>query len=437
MTAAKRPPPGWWLLVIGFPLLTLILVVGGFLVAAQGGFSAFQVPREDATTVSTDPDVIERGRYLARIGDCGGCHSVRGGEPLAGGRGFATDWGVVYSTNLTPDPATGIGAWSPAEFRHTLQQGVSRTGLLYPAFPFQHFQHLEAADVDAIFAWLRSQPAVVAPTPPNTLEGFAGWRPILLGWRMLFHRPQPLPPAPERGPAWLRGRYLVEGLGHCAMCHGHRGAYGSQPLPLRFAGGRIPRQGWVAPALDRDALAHWTVADLAEYLRTGMAPQSSAFGPMAEVVRSSTQYLTPADAEAMAQYLLELPPVRIAPAYRDYPPQRARSQIDVTTAALYEKHCGDCHGDDGRGQAPFYPPLAGNPQVTASDPVNLIRVTLIGAAAPTTAGNPQPHSMPPFVNRLADADLLAILNHVRGSWGNDATLISRRQLEEVRAMQVE
>lgn len=437
MSAAKRLPPGWWLLVLGFPLATLILVIGGFLVAAQGGFIAFQVPRDDTTTVPTDAAALERGRYLARIGDCAGCHTVRGGQPLTGGRGFASDWGVLYSTNLTPDPATGIGAWSPAEFRHALQHGVSRTGLLYPAFPFQHFQYLQQADVDAIFTWLRSQPAVVAPTPANTLEWFAGWRPVMFGWRMLFHRPLPLPPAPDRSQAWLRGRYLVEGLGHCAMCHGHRGAYGSQPLPLRFAGGRIPRQGWVAPALDGASLSHWNVADLADYLRIGMAPQGSAFGPMAEVVHSSTQYLTQADAEAMAQYLLELPPVRIAPAYRDYPLPHARSQIDVRTAALYEKHCGDCHGDDGRGQAPSYPPLAGNPQVTASDPVNLIRLTLVGAAAPTTAGNPAPHSMPPFVNRLADAELLAILNYVRGSWGNDATVISRRQLEEVRAMPVE
>lgn len=437
MRATKHMSAGWWLLAIGFPLLTLLVVVGSFLIAGQGGFVALHVPDDDTEVASTDASMIERGRYLARIGDCAGCHTTRGGQTLAGGRAFKTDWGVVYSTNLTPDVATGIGNWSPAEFRHAMKHGVSRSGLLYPAFPFQHFQYVDEADVDAIFAWLHSQTPVSAQTPATVLEAFAGWRWSILGWRMLFHHPKPLAEAPTRSPSWQRGRYLVEGLGHCAMCHGRRGAYASLPPALRFAGGRIPHQGWVAPALDGESLSRWNVADLADYLRVGTAPQGSAFGPMAEVVRNSTQYLSQTDAEAMAEYLLDLPPVPAAAGRVAYPVQRARERVDVTTTALYETHCGDCHGKTGQGRDRVYPPLAGNPQVVADDPVNLIRITLIGAAAPTTAGNPTPHSMPPFVNRLSDVELLAILNHVRGSWGNDATAISARQVKEVRAMPVE
>lgn len=437
MSGMRRLPWHWWPLVIGFPLLTLVLVVGGFLVAAQGGFAVFQIPRDDGTPISTDTATLERGQYLARVGDCMGCHSVRGGLALAGGRGFKTAWGTVYSTNLTPDVETGIGGWSAAEFRHAMQQGASRTGLLYPVFPFQHFQHVQAEDLDAIFAWLRSQPAVHAPTPPAKLESLAAWRGAMLGWRALFHHPESLPPAASADPAWQRGRYLVEGLGHCAMCHGRRGAFGSLPAPVRFAGGRIPNLGWVAPALDREALAQWSVTDLADYLRIGTAPQASAFGPMAEVVYSSTQYLSQADAEAMATYLLSLPPVRLAGSHSPYPLPRARTLVDTASARMYQDHCADCHGEQGQGRARVYPPLASNPMVTAEDPVNLIRIVLIGAAAPSTAGNPYPHSMPPFTQRLDDAQLLSVLNHVRGSWGNDASAISPWQLHEVRALPVE
>ena len=373
---------------------------------------------------------------MARGQPAGGVRA-RGGQQLAGGRGFKTDWGTVYSSNLTPDPTTGIGDWSPAEFRHAMKHGVSRNGLLYPVFPFQHFQYLADADIDAIFAWLHSQSPVSAETPLNTLESLASSRVSMLGWRMLFHHPKPLPEAPSPNPSWQRGRYLVEGLGHCAMCHGRRGAHGSLPGPLRFAGGRIPHQGWVAPALDAQSLSHWNVADLADYLRIGVAPQGSAFGPMAEVIRNSTQYLTQADAEAMAEYVLNLPPVQLPPQRFTYPMQRARNSVDFATTALYERQCGDCHGKVGQGRDRVYPPLAGNPQVVALDPVNLIRIVLIGAAAPTTEGNPTPHSMPPFVNRLSDVELLTILNHVRGSWGNDAPAISERQVREVRAMPME
>ena len=437
MSASGRTLRTWWPLIFGFPILSLLAVVGAVLIAAQGGLSALHVPKPDtATSLPSDHDTLERGAYLARIGDCIGCHSVPSGTPLAGGRGFATDWGTVHSTNLTPDPATGLGEWSAAEFRHAMKHGVSRTGFLYPVFPFQHFQHIDDADLDAIFVWLKQRPAVRSVVPETRLEGLPGWRGAMLAWRMAFHRPKPLPAADELSASWRRGRYLVEGLGHCAMCHGRRGAWGNMITPLRFAGGRIPHQGWVAPALDGQSLSGWSVADLADYLRVGVAPQASAFGPMAEVVHHSTQYLTQADAEAMAEYLLSLAPAPLQTRTPAGAP-RARDFVNVASTALYEKHCADCHGSDGRGRDRIWPPLAGNPQVTANDPVNLIRIVLIGAAAPSTHGNPMPHSMPPFVNRLSDDDLITVLNHVRGSWGNAATAISRREVEQVRALSAE
>lgn len=425
---------GWWVLIIGFPLFALVAAVIGVLIGGQGGMAALSPPSARALVVASDPATLERGEYLARIGDCVTCHTRRGGEPLAGGRAFSTSFGVLYSGNLTPDADTGIGDWSVEQFRHALAHGVGRSGLLYPAFPFQNFQHLAVEDADAIFAWLMSRPAVVSETPANAMTGMAGWRPALIGWRMAFHRPWELPFDESRGPAWNRGRYLVEGLGHCSMCHGERGAYGAMNPARRFAGGRVLGQGWYAPALDDRTLAHWSVEDLAGYLRTGVAPQASAFGPMAEVIGSSLQYLSEADARAIAEYLLSLPELPQRPA----PPQRpARDFVGPASTALYEKHCADCHGRDGQGRERVYPPLAGSAQVLARDPVNLMRITLFGATPPTTWGNPAPHSMPPFVDRVPETDLVMIFNHLRGSWGNDAGVVTLTQLRQARALPLE
>ncbi len=434
MSGARGPSLPTLLMAFGFPLFVLAAVVISVLVVAQGGLGALSAPDGDSAAVPADPATLERGHYLARIGDCVACHTARGGEPLAGGRAFATPWGTLYSSNLTSDPEHGIGAWSAAQFRHALAHGVGRSGLLYPAFPFENFQHLDPADADAIFAWLRSQAPVAKPPPHNTVTGFAGWRPALIAWRMLFHRPWQLVSDPSRGETWNRGRYLVEGLAHCTMCHGERSAFGAMNRSRRFVGGRILGQGWVAPPLDGEALSHWSVDDLSDYLRTGVAPQSGAFGPMAEVVGASLQHLSEYDARAIAEYILSLPPLPQRPA----PPARpARDLIGPASTALYERHCADCHGRDGRGRDRAYPPLDGNPQVVANDPVNLIRVTLFGAAPPTTAGNPAPHSMPPFADRVSEADLVAILNHVRGSWSNRAGAIQPHQLRAARALPLE
>lgn len=436
---SATPRRGWWVLILGFPLVALLLAVGGVLIGAQGGFDALRVPKAaQGESVPTDAATVERGQYLATLGNCVTCHSTRSGEALAGGRAFPTGFGVLYSSNITPDPDTGIGRWTVEQFRHAMKHGVAPRGLLYPAFPFQNFQHLDPADVDAIFAWLQQQPAVSNTPPPNTLEGLASWRGALLGWRMLFHRPQPLREVPAQGEAWNRGRYLVEGLGHCDMCHGERAAYGSLSRQTHLAGSRIPGQGWYAPALNSEALARWDIASLATYLRTGTARHGAAYGPMAEVIYSSLQHLSVADAEAIATYITSLPPPRVVTSQRDAlrlgPTVRARSLAGGPITVLYQRHCADCHGDDGAGRDGIYPPLAGNPNVMAEDPVNMIRVALFGAAAPVTAGNPAPHTMPPFIDQLDDEQLVALLNHVRGSWGNDASAITVSQLQAVRSL---
>lgn len=424
------------------PLLILLLTAGGLLFMRQGGFAPLRVPAAATLAVSTDPAVIARGAYLARLGNCGTCHTPRGGQLLAGGRGFKTPYGTVYSSNLTPDPVTGLGAWSVEEFRHAMRHGVSRNGLLYPVFPFANFARLTDADLDALLAYLRSVPAVVAERPANTLTFPASWRGALLAWRMLHYR-SPASTAssipatvPTKSADWNRGRYLVDGLGHCAMCHSTRGAMGSLPADGYLAGGRIPGQGWYAPALNRTTLARFDVDTLAAYLQSGTSGHGAAYGPMAEVVFKSLRHITAQDAVAMAVYLQDVPaapPVRRRAAAFAAP----RATPDPHGAKLYAQHCESCHGVDGRGEGSRYPSLHGAVAVVAPDPINAVRIVLYGAVAPTTAANPQPHSMPPFAQTLGAADIAAVVNYLRGRWGNAPAAVTTEDVARLGSIEVD
>jgi mono/diheme cytochrome c family protein len=416
---------------VATPFVLLALAVGGALFGLQGGFAPYAVPPAGTggERVDADAATIARGEYLARLGNCATCHTTRGGTPLAGGRAFVTNYGTIHSTNLTPDAATGLGEWSRDEFRHAMRHGVSRHGVLYPVFPYANFAALTDVDLDALFAYLRSLAPAVAAAPPNRLEFPASWRGALVGWRMLTYRPAPFADDPKQSPQWNRGRYLVDGLGHCAMCHGERGMLGSLPREGYLAGGRIPGLGWYAPPLDERQLARFDVEQLAGYLRSGVAERGAAYGPMAEVVYSSLKHLTDADATAMATYLKSIPA---------HPLPRANTlaaPLGATAAGngrrLYEEHCADCHGRDGRGRGLDHPPLDRAVSLTAPDPINAVRIVLYGAVPPTTARNPRPHSMPPFAQKLASADIAAVVSYARAAWGSQPIPVSSDDVQRL------
>lgn len=407
---------GWLALVLAPVLLALAIGIG-LLFLRQGGFAPYRVPQAERVLPAISPDLLAHGEYIARIGNCQGCHTARGGVPFAGGRAFSSRWGTVFSTNLTPDAETGLGDWSLPEFRHAMRHGVSRNGIASPAFPWRNFALLDDADLDALFAWLATLEPVQAPAPGRRLHGLAGWPGAMLGWRMLHQVSLPDVPA-EAPPEWKRGRYLVDGLGHCEACHGRRGLQGSLPLTGYLAGGRVLGLGWYAPPLDGAQLQRWPQAELATYLQTGASSLSSAYGPMAEVIFDSLQWLTREDAEAMAVYLKSLRP-------RQLPRQRQVLRAPVAVgdgAALYREHCADCHGERGEGRD-AWPPLRGAASLTAVDPINAVRLVLYGAVQPVTAGNPAPWSMPPFVHELAPEAIADIVNHARSSFGNQPPLL--------------
>ena len=377
---------------------------------------------------------VVRGAYLARLGNCASCHTERGGAPYAGGRGIETPFGVVYSSNITSDTATGIGSWSPDEFWRALHHGRSRDGrLLYPAFPYPNYTLVTRADADALFDFLRSQPAAKQASRPHALDWPFSSQAALAVWRALYFRPASFAGNARQSADWNRGAYLVDGLGHCSACHTQRNALGASSNMLDLSGGLIPMQNWYAPSLTSPAeagVADWPLEQVVRVLQTGVAQRGSVLGPMAEVVSTSTQHWNAEDLRATAVFLKALPQTPVA---------APTTSVAVTTpvaergARLYEQHCVQCHGDQGQGVPHAYPALAGNRAVLMAQTANLVQVVLHGGFPPATAGNPRPFGMPPYVLQLSDADVAAVLTHIRISWGNRAPLVSELEVSRQRS----
>ena len=397
------------------------------------------LPRQANATETTNAttQVINQGEYLARAGDCVACHTVPNGKAFAGGRAMPTPFGALYSPNITPDEETGIGAWSSDEFYRMMHSGVSRDGsLLYPAMPFASYTKVTRADSDAIYAYLMSVQPVKLKNRPHELRFPFNKRELLIGWRTLYFKEGEYQPDPKQSEQWNRGAYLVEGLGHCSMCHTAINALGGSKESQEFEGGMIPNQNWYAPSLtsNREAgLGEWDLKDIADLLQVGVSKRATVYGPMAEVVYNSLQYMTDADAEAMAVYLKTLPKRDADP----LPTSQARlvqPTVMENGRKIYDKQCALCHGSDGKGHPPAYPPLAGNQSITMTSPVNSIRMVLNGGYAPGTKKNPRPHGMPPFSHILDDEEVAAVVTYIRVAWDNSGAPVAAAQVPELRKL---
>jgi len=401
--------------------LAAVLVLVGKEFVRDPGSDQPSVPVADAAAQVT------QGAYLARAGDCMACHTVRGGQEYAGGRAIETPFGQIYAPNITPDRETGIGEWSADDFWRALHNGKSRDGkFLYPAFPYVNYTKVSRADADALYAYFQTVAPVSQPNREHALRFPYNLRPLLAVWRALYFRPGEFQPEPGRPAEWNRGAYLVQGLGHCAACHTARNALGATSASAELGGAIMPVLGWHASPLAADAggeLAQWSRQELADLLKTGVSARGAVYGPMAEVVRQSLQYLSDADIHAMVSYLQDLPAV---------PPARARragagpehQALLAQGAKLYDKYCVECHQADGSGAAPAYPPLAGNLSITATPPVNPIRMVLNGGFPPSTAGNPRPYGMPPYGQILNNEEVAAVVSYIRDAWHNEGSPVS-------------
>ena len=388
--------------IIGFGALAWRPAIAPIDPPASGGFS---------------PALVAKGEVLAGGGFCAECHTAKGGKMYAGGYAMATPFGVIYASNITPDPETGIGTWSKAAFARAMHEGVARDGShLFPAFPYDHFTKLSNDDVEALYAYLMTRPPIRATMPANTIPFPFNIRALQEGWKILFFRAGRFEPVAGKSDAWNRGAYLALGLSHCGACHTPRNLLGAEKAANAYAGAVI--DNWIAPSLTaaNPAPAPWTQDELYSYLRNGISRlHGNAAGPMSPVVHGLS-VLPSTDVEAIATYFADIDRAANRMAAADQAVERAISyaplgtgqEVDADTR-LYMAACASCHYNAGTPFA-LRPDLALNTAVNLPDPSNLIQVMLHGVSA--KEGMPGV-VMPSFASAFSDRDIARIANYLR------------------------
>jgi mono/diheme cytochrome c family protein len=396
---------------------------------AMGGASMMVAPADDP---------VSRGGYLARAANCGACHTVPGGANLAGGLPFATPFGELYSTNITPDPETGIGRWSEEDFVRSMREGLRPNGdHLYPAFPYTAFSRIRDDDLKALYAYLRSVPPVRQANRENALAFPFSWRPLMAVWKLLFFSPGEFRPDPALDERENRGAYLVEAFGHCSACHSPRNLLGAEKSDVAMSGGEYldrvtdtDYRPWSAPNLTgaERGLASWTEQELADYLGTARNVFLESFGPMNEVIMHSTRHLSRADVEAMAGYLKTLP------AIEETPGEAPDAQVMGRGRTVYNLHCGTCHLPTGEGDPEMAPRLnRGSLVVQSANPASMINAILYAPKAPQPALPPRwREPMDEFQYLLDDEEVAAVATFIRNSWNNRAGVVTPEQVARQR-----
>ena len=384
-------------------------------------------------------DLVTRGRYLTQAADCESCHTAPGGKPFAGGRAIPTAFGTLYSSNITPDVATGIGGWSDADFLRAVHEGIGKGDRpLYPAFPYDAYAHMADADALAIKAYLFSQKPVRQAPPPNGIRFPFDQRWLLRIWAMLFSRERGFQPAPDRSPAWNRGAYLAEALAHCGSCHTPRHLLQGLDNRKKFAGGEA--EGWRAYNITSDRLTGigaWSDRELTEYLAKGHAEgRGTASGPMGEAVDLGLSHLTPGDVSALVVYLRSIPPMTskaLPPALAgpaSTAPKGFAPEADaVPGKAIFEGACTSCHGWDGRGNLTTYATLTGARAVNDPSAVNVAQIVLTGSRRTTPQGEA---FMPAFGAAYSDAEIAAVANYVTGRFGSAPSHLKAQDVARLR-----
>ncbi|HLU04189.1 MAG TPA: c-type cytochrome [Advenella sp.] len=376
--------------------------------------------------VSATDEQIARGRYAARAADCAACHTVEGGGLFAGGFPMETPFGTVHGSNITPSADYGIGRWTREDFYRAVRDGITPGGRhLYPAMPYNSYHLMSDQDLDDIYAYLMTRPAIDVPTPENDLPFPFNQRFLMIGWNLLFQNKDPLP-AVSSGDSelWVRGRYLTDVMGHCAECHTPRGMFGQMDLAQSLKGGTLGR--FKAADITPAGLAErgWTPDDLGRFLATGTAPQGTAFSEMHMVVALSTQYLTKDDMKAMTTYLMgDKPP---APTAVQLAPGGGQGR------AHYLNLCAGCHGIAGEGKPNVAPAMAGNATIRQTDAANLIASVLDGLPEQAFPGNGNMQSMPGFARKLNDQQMAELINYTRTTWGGLPADIKAAQIDALR-----
>ncbi|HEX2789025.1 MAG TPA: cytochrome c [Steroidobacteraceae bacterium] len=402
--------------------------------AGASGADPTGVPAELATA-----SPVARGQYLAQAADCESCHTQHGGQPFAGGRAFVLPFGTLYSPNITPDPATGIGNWSDDQFVRALHRGIAADGTrLYPAFPYAAYSYLSDSDVIAIKAYLFSLPVVRSVAPANTLAFPFNQRWLMAIWSWWFNANQRFRSNPAMSAQWNRGAYLAEALEHCGECHTPRNLLQGLNQRKKYAGAII--DGWraynITGSID-SGIGAWSDADLMQYLSNGHATgHGSAGGPMAEAVDLSIGHLTQGDIQALAAYVRTVParasndlPARLAG-----PAPAAHSQgvavgIDRRGKEIFEGACVSCHAWTGISPLTPAATLTGARALNDPSAMNVVQIVLTGARR---GSDPAAVFMPAFDGEYSDTEIAAVANYVVARFGSRPSDISAEQVAALR-----
>lgn len=441
------PPLLWTLagvIIIGGAVLAYIVLGPRSTGFAQGRrVPLAQYQGRDPSGVAAElkaASLIERGEYLTRAADCVVCHSAKEGAPFAGGRAFVLPFGTLYSTNITPDVETGIGAYTDADFLNAVHKGIGRGGTkLYPAMPYASYTSMSDADALAIKAYLFTLKPLHAPALQNTLMFPFDQRSLMGLWAALFNPDRRFEPDAERSDEWNRGAYLAEALGHCGECHTPRNLAFALDNRKKFAG--AIQAGWRAYNISSDhagGVGSWSDADLAHYLSTGHADgRGTASGPMGEAVDESLGYLKPGDIAAMVTYLRTVPAVassdlpqpRANPASAVYS-EGASADADPHGRAVYEGACAGCHGWTGISPVSADATLTGTRAINDATATNVAQVVIRGGQRHAAAGS---SNMPAFGAAYSDEEIAGVANYVTARFGVQGSALSAAQVAKLRA----
>lgn len=260
-----------------------------------------------------DAQALVRGEYVLNAAGCVTCHTDEdnNGKRLAGGLAIESDFGTFYTPNITPDKATGIGAWSEADFARALREGRSPKGHhYYPAFPYTSYTRMRDDDVQALWAYLRAQSAVAQQNKKHQLKWFVR-RPFLAAWKALYFEPGAYRDNAQQTAQWNRGAYIAQALTHCGECHTPRNRLGAMEAKRYLVGTPNGPDGDSVPNITPDkktGIGSWSSGDLMSYFDSGMTPDGDFAGSlMADVIDHSLKPLTAEDKKALIAYLRSVP----------------------------------------------------------------------------------------------------------------------------------
>ena len=390
--------------------------------------------------------LIPRGQELAIAGDCFGCHSLPEGPLAAGGRAIGTPFGVIYSTNITPDKEFGIGNYTRADFHRALKDGIGKErGNLYPAMPFVFTHMTTSEDIDALYAYVMTIPPMQVANKDNTGVFVLPVRPFMNFWTLLNFPKQDAPHNPKRSEEWNRGAYIVEGLAHCGACHSPRNFMMGVDFSRSLQGGE--EAGLAIPDITAEALSKhgYNMASLSEFLQTGISPQGSSFADMNTVTHFSTSQMAASDVHDVSLYLLTNKKGQLLGAQAAPAPLPEANNVQIVSSntssesnimedgrLMYMATCAGCHGMAGNGVPNGIPALKGNAILEMDDPETFISVVLTGIPTTTFPDGQRMYAMPGFANTLDSQQISNLISWARAEWGGQPTPIAPQQVEKLK-----